>query len=107
MEISDLSLVPGSTLIARRGEPGGRAIMSQRLLSEAVSKISLVAKRPLIYLLSGVILAGPVFAQSNDETNGAVDTIVVTASRSPIAGADLGSATTIITRDQIELRQAR
>ena len=81
--------------------------MSQRLLSEAVSKIPLVAKRPLFYLLSGVSLAGPAFAQSNDETNGAVDTIVVTASRSPIAGADLGSATTVITRDQIELRQAR
>lgn len=36
-----------------------------------------------------------------------MDTIVVTASRAPLAKTDLGSAITIITREQIERRQAR
>ncbi len=39
-----------------------------------------------------------------DET---LDQIVVTASRAPISAADVGSAVTIISRDEIEQRQAR
>ncbi len=60
-----------------------------------------------VYLLNGVVFCAPVFGQSNDESTEEVDTIVVTASRSPIAKANLGSSTTVITREQIELRQAR
>jgi len=60
-----------------------------------------------VYLVNGVVFCAPVFGQSNDESTEEVDTIVVTASRSPIAKANLGSSTTVITREQIELRQAR
>ena len=60
-----------------------------------------------VYLVNGVVFCAPVFGQSSDESTEEVDTIVVTASRSPIAKANLGSSTTVITREQIELRQAR
>jgi vitamin B12 transporter len=60
-----------------------------------------------VYLVNGLVFCAPVFGQSNGDSTEEVDTIVVTASRSPIAKANLGSATTVITREQIELRQAR
>ena len=60
-----------------------------------------------VYLVNGLVFCAPVFGQLNSDSTEEVDTIVVTASRSPIAKANLGSATTVITREQIELRQAR
>jgi vitamin B12 transporter len=60
-----------------------------------------------VYLVNGLVFCAPVFGQSNGDSTEEVDTIIVTASRSPIAKANLGSSTTVITREQIELRQAR
>lgn len=61
--------------------------------------------RLFFVILSGAcMLIGTAFAQSNDE---AVDNIVVTASRSPLAMPDIGSSVTVITREQIEARQSR
>ena len=64
--------------------------------------------RPLfVYVLNGVILSGPVFGQTNGDSTDTIDNIVVTASRSPMAKADIGSSVTVINRQQIDLRQAR
>jgi vitamin B12 transporter len=60
-----------------------------------------------VYLLNGIVICGPAFGQASGNTAEEVDTIVVTASRSPIAKVNLGSSATVITREQIELRQAR
>jgi len=60
-----------------------------------------------VYLLNGIVFCGPAFGQKSGDTAEEVDTIVVTASRSPIAKVNLGSSATVITREQIELRQAR
>jgi len=60
-----------------------------------------------VYLVNGLVFCAPVFGQTNGDSTEEIDTIVVTASRSPIAKANLGSSTTVITREQIELRQAR
>jgi vitamin B12 transporter len=46
----------------------------------------------------------PSFADSNEVPD---DQIIVTGSRTPISAADIGSAVTIITRDDIERRQSR
>ena len=53
---------------------------------------------------SGLLLAELSLAQTNDQD---VDQIVVTGARTPLTINQLGSATTIITRDEIEARQAR
>ena len=60
-----------------------------------------------VYLVNGMGFCGPVFGQSNGDSTKEIDTIIVTASRSPIAKVNLGSSTTVISREQIELRQAR
>lgn len=57
--------------------------------------------------LNGVFTCAPAFSQSSADTTEQIDTIIVTASRSPLAAASLGSSTTVITRGEIELRQAR
>jgi len=57
-----------------------------------------------VTLFGTFILVGSAVAQSNDE---AVDNILVTASRSPLAMPDIGSSVTVITREQIEARQSR
>ena len=49
-------------------------------------------------------VVSPVLASSADES---LDTIIVTGSRTPIATGDVGSAVTVITRDDIERRQVR
>ena len=46
----------------------------------------------------------PVFAASNDQS---IDQIIVTGSRTPTSINSVGSAVTVITRDDIERRQAR
>jgi vitamin B12 transporter len=60
-----------------------------------------------VYLVNGIVFCGPVFGQANGDSTEEIDTIIVSASRSPIAKVNLGSSTTVITREQIELRQAR
>ena len=60
-----------------------------------------------VYLVNGMVFCGPVFGQTNGDSTEEIDTIIVTASRSPIAKVNLGSSTTVISREQIELRQAR
>jgi vitamin B12 transporter len=60
----------------------------------------------LLITFACAALSTPIHAQSiasNDEP----DTIIVSASRSPLDRPQVGSATTIISRDQIQLRQAR
>jgi vitamin B12 transporter len=93
VEILNLSLSPGSTLIAWRGEPGGRNFMSHRLL--------------FVYLVNGLVLCAPTFAQAVGDQTNEIDNIIVTASRSPLAQVNVGSSTTVITREQIERRQSR
>lgn len=49
-------------------------------------------------------IALPIYAASNDES---LDQIIVTGSRTPVSINSVGSAVTVITRDDIERRQAR
>ena len=49
----------------------------------------------------------PSLAQTDDAAEDDVDRIIVTGARAPIDARRIGSATTIITRDEIERRQAR
>ena len=46
----------------------------------------------------------PSFADPNSAPD---DEIIVTGSRTPISAGDIGSAVTVLTRDDIERRQAR
>lgn len=65
------------------------------------------AKSSLIVILTvGCTLPAPVIAQRSD-TAADIDQIVVTAARSPVALNRLGSATTVISRKQIDRRQSR
>jgi vitamin B12 transporter len=65
--------------------------------------------RKILNLLSaGVLLAAlPAHAQSEDEYNSPMDQIIVTGARAPLTISEVGSATTIIGREEIERRQAR
>jgi vitamin B12 transporter len=58
-------------------------------------------------LLSGTVLCTPSFAQPVGDQTNKIDNIIVTASRSPLAKVNVGSSMTVITREQIELRQSR
>ncbi len=62
-------------------------------------------------IVCGLAACTSVFAKDQEQgTEQAIadtDTIIVTASRSPLSTADVGSSATIITREQIEQRQAR
>lgn len=61
-----------------------------------------------VYIVNGMLFCAPAFSQTNQERGPEqIDTILVTASRLPIREIDAGSATTVITRAEIELRQAR
>ena len=59
------------------------------------------------FFLGAAACAAPAFGQAAVDEDGKLDNIVVTASRSPLRRPDIGSSTTLITRDQIEQRQAR
>jgi vitamin B12 transporter len=65
--------------------------------------------KAILWLLSscGLLLSGHALAQSNTETNSDIDQIIVTGARTPLAISQIGSATTVIRRDEIERRQAR
>ena len=58
----------------------------------------------ILVALSASLVTSPVFAASDKD---ALDQIIVTGSRAPISAGDIGSAVTIITRDDIERRQVR
>ncbi len=58
-------------------------------------------------LACGLFTCAQSFSQEEDQSSSPMDTILVTASRAPLATADAGSSVTVITREQIERRQAR
>jgi vitamin B12 transporter len=59
----------------------------------------------LILVAAGAsFVVSPVFAISDNDT---LDQIIVTGARAPISADNIGSAVTVITRDDIESRQAR
>ena len=58
-------------------------------------------------LVSGLAILASTSSFAQIETVSDFDQIVVTGSRSPLAASQLGSAVTVITRDDIEKRQAR
>jgi len=60
-----------------------------------------------VYLVIGIVFCAPAFGQAIADSTEKIDTIVVSASRSPISKVNIGSSTTVITREQIEMRQAR
>jgi vitamin B12 transporter len=64
-------------------------------------------RRFFVYLVNGMVFCAPAFGQVGSDPSEQIDNIIVTASRSPIELVNAGSAATVITRDQIELRQAR
>lgn len=55
----------------------------------------------------GLLVSGHALAQSDSDPSSDIDQIIVTGARTPLAINQLGSATTVITRDEIERRQAR
>ena len=55
----------------------------------------------------GLIASGPAFAQSASNTASELDQIVVVGARIPLTLNQIGNATTVISRNQIEQRQAR
>lgn len=57
--------------------------------------------------VSGLAILASTSSFAQVETSNDFDQIVVTGSRSPLAASQLGSAVTVITRDDIEKRQAR
>ena len=57
--------------------------------------------------LCGLSILASTSSFAQIETINDFDQIVVSGSRSPLAVSQLGSATTVITRDDIEKRQAR
>ena len=58
----------------------------------------------ILVALSAGLVASPSFATSHMDT---IDQIIVTGSRAPISAGDIGSAVTIITRQDIDRRQVR
>jgi vitamin B12 transporter len=60
-----------------------------------------------VCLANGALFCAPVYSQTSTDTTEEIDNIIVTASRSPIAMVNVGSSATIISREQIELRQTR
>lgn len=55
----------------------------------------------------GLLAGGQALAQSGNSTTSEFDQIVVVGARIPLTLNQIGNATTVITRDQIEQRQAR
>ena len=59
------------------------------------------------FIAVSLFAASPAIAQNGEAPSTDPDTIIVTASRAPLDQRRVGSATTVITRDQIEQRQLR
>jgi vitamin B12 transporter len=55
----------------------------------------------------GFLVSGQSLAQSASDMSSDIDQIIVTGARTPLAISRIGSATTVINRDEIEQRQAR
>jgi vitamin B12 transporter len=64
-------------------------------------------KHHLRLLVSGIVVLASTSSLAQIETISDFDQILVTGSRSPLAASQIGSAVTVITRDDIEKRQAR
>ena len=58
-------------------------------------------------LLSAACFALPAYAQTDEDNPDDVDQIIVTGARTSLAISEVGNATTVITRDEIERRTAR
>ncbi len=54
-----------------------------------------------------ILLAGPAIAQDQANPSGDIDQIIVTGARTPLTINQVGSAVTVITRDDIEQREVR
>lgn len=65
--------------------------------------------KAFLWLISscGIWVSGQALAQSDTDASPDIDQIIVTGARTPLTIDQLGSATTVITRDEIERRQAR
>ncbi len=61
----------------------------------------------LVCTVGSVFTCLSAYGQVSAESTKEIDNIIVTGSRSPIASANLGSSVSVISREQIELRQAR
>jgi len=64
-------------------------------------------KRLVALVLISALCCAPVSAQSDDQTPSPMDQIIVTGARAPLAISQVGSATTVIGREDIERRQVR
>jgi len=62
---------------------------------------------PVLVITSALFAGGQAVAQSTNETSPDIDQIIVVGARTPLTINQIGNATTVITRDQIEQRQAR
>jgi vitamin B12 transporter len=60
-----------------------------------------------ILIVFGISASAEAFGETSNEVADTTDNIVVTASRSPLATSDIGSSSTVITREQIQRQQAR
>jgi vitamin B12 transporter len=63
--------------------------------------------RHLVLLSLSVVLCQPAHSQSAAVAESPLENILVTASRSPLSRVNVGSSTTVISREQIERQQAR
>jgi vitamin B12 transporter len=63
--------------------------------------------RHLVVLCLSVAICGPANAQSSTVADSSLENILVTASRTPLSRINVGSSTTVISREQIERQQAR
>lgn len=61
----------------------------------------------MLVITGGLSSGGYALAQSKTDTPSDIDQIIVVAARIPLTINQIGSATTVITREQIEQRQAR
>ncbi len=64
-------------------------------------------KFPELLITGTLLTGGQAIAQSTSETSPDIDQIIVVGARTPLTISQIGNATTIITREQIEQRQAR
>lgn len=66
----------------------------------------MLIRRVFLFVFGCLLSCAPLFAQSVSPPDD-LDTIIVSASRSPLEGPQVGGAVTVINRDLIEMRQAR
>jgi len=64
-------------------------------------------KQLISLVVISALCCAPALAQSDDETPSPMDQIIVTGARTPLTISQVGSATTVIGREEIERRQVR